>query len=191
MKRHYIYWLIIILVFVSSFGVFYGYRKYAKENPLVEDTDLNNARHYIGENGVAQSDILVLDYDIPTVYAEGKILEYQFVENSQTNENELYVKFFTEEKVLPVRIDSILTSGTNNKRSFIVKEMSSSEMAEAEKIVKDGKSGLPLIESNYVILFSIRGQNSRNYARILLVLLLATGGAGLILRKSSIPEKNC
>ena len=161
MKRHYIYWLIIILVFVSSFGVFYGYRKYAKENPLVEDTDLNNARHYIGENGVAQSDILVLDYDIPTVYAEGKILEYQFVENSQTNENELYVKFFTEEKVLPVRIDSILTSGTNNKRSFIVKEMSSSEMAEAEKIVKDGKSGLPLIESNYVILFSIQGSEQQ------------------------------
>lgn len=161
MKRHYIYWLIIILVFVSSFGVFYVYRKYAKENPLVEDANLDDSRHYIGENGVAQSDILVLNYDIPTVYAEGKILEYQFVKNPQTNENELYVKLFTEQKVLPVRIDYISTSGTTKKGDFIVKDIGSSERADAEKILKEGKSGLPLVESNYVILFSIQGREQQ------------------------------
>lgn len=103
---------------IFSFGVFYTYWRLTKENPLTAEvnkitkkTSSDNSKQYLDKNVINQSDIHVSDYGIPTVYAIGKILEYQFVQNPQTNENTLYVRFLTGEKVLLVRVDYISTGG--------------------------------------------------------------------------------
>lgn len=173
MKHSFGYWLIrliIIFVFIFSFGVFYAYWKQTKENPftaivndIFRDTNLDNSKHYVGKDGVAQSDILVLESDVPTVFAEGEILEYQFVENPQTNENALYVHFLTEGKVLPVRIDYL--KSTRIKDRFIVKELGKEEKGYATKMLDEGRTGLPLVESNYVILSSIHGPEQKKLCK--------------------------
>lgn len=170
MKHSFIYRLIIILVLIFSSGVFYAYWKQTKENPFTaivndisRDTNLDTSRHYLGKDGVAQSDILILNYDIPTVYAKGKILAYQLVENPQTNENELYVKFFTEGKVLSVRIDYLRS--TKIKDRFIIKELGREEKDYAIKMLDKGKSGLPLVEGNFVILSSIQNTKQQELCK--------------------------
>ena len=159
MKHSFAYWLlrlIIILVFIFSIGVFYTYWRLTKESPFTAVVK-EIAKNTSSDNGVGQSDIRVLDYDIPTVYAIGKILGYQLVENPQTKENSLYVRFLTEGEVLPVRIDYILSGGIR-RYNFILQELSQEQKEEAEKMLDEGRAGLPLVENNYLTLSSIHGQ---------------------------------
>lgn len=161
MKRPFIFWLIIILVLIFSSSVFYTYWRLTKENPLTavvneitKKTSSDNSKQYPDKNGVNQSEIRVLNYDIPTAYAIGKILEYQLIENPQTNETALYVQFLTEGKVLPVRVDYIL-SGGKGRYYFIVQELNQEQKEKVGKMLDEGRAGPPLVASNYLTLVSI------------------------------------
>lgn len=163
MKHASIYWIIFASVFVFSMVVFCSYWRATKENPLsvvfegvVNNLNLGNSKHYIKNGDGSQSDILVPENsETPTVFARADLVNYFFVENQQTGEDELYVKLLIEEKILPIRVDSFSVSGKGQGLNFIVKKVNQDQKDYIISSLEESKAKSPSVLNNYIILTSI------------------------------------
>lgn len=160
--RHTTFWWLVRLVFVF-FIVFnaillYQYwsltgKKLTVENPVVSPSPATK------NSAQLSGDIEVLEnYPVPTVYAMGTLVDYQFRQNSQTNGTELYVALSTQEGVLPIRIDKITISGRKPVYLF-VDDFGEKERWQIIEILDHGKAGAPIVDSTYVILSSVNSQD--------------------------------
>ncbi len=69
--------------------------------------NLDNNKHSVKNGELSRDDILVLENsETPTVFARGDLVDYLFVENQQTGENELYVKLLAMKNL--IEMDSVI-----------------------------------------------------------------------------------
>lgn len=175
MKKDFSYWLIrlvFVFVFIFSLGIFYQYWRLTKENPftaavneIIKKPGFRGNVEQPVKNDLSQSDVQILSYyDVPTVLASGKMIEYLFIENSRINETELYAILSTSDGFLPVRIDAI-TLIYRPKVYLIIKELGEEDRDKAVKILEDAKSGPPEVDSSYIGLSSVGSLDQEKICR--------------------------
>lgn len=163
--KHPISWwlvrLVFFFIFVLNAALFYQYKRLTKENRTVatstispDSTSKNSVRPDETGSGIRA----LTGHAVPTVYAKGDLVSYQFRQNPENNETELYAVLSTQEGFLPVRIDNITISGRKPVYLF-VKDLSEDSKKQVTEILNDGKAGAPLVDNTYVILSSINNQD--------------------------------
>lgn len=166
--KHSISWwlvrLIFFFVFVFNVVLLYQYWSLTRKSPTVEVPVISPSP--ASKNSAQLSgDIEVLaNYPVPTVFAMGTLTDYQFRQNSKTNETELYAVLSTKEGFLLARIDNITISGKIPVYLF-VKNLNEETKKQITEILNDGKTGAPLVDSSYIVLSSINSQDQIKICR--------------------------
>jgi len=160
--KHSIFWWLVrfvsFFVFVFSATLLYQYWELTQKKQIMATPTV--VLSPVGKSSVQTSDgVRVLTgYIVPTVFMKGSLVNYQFQQNSKTNETELYATLSTKEGLLPARIDNITISGRKPVYLF-VKDLNEETKKQITEILNDGRVGSPLVNNTYIILSSINSQD--------------------------------